>query len=202
MATSFEAALAVASITKTTAERMDADPTGIKPGYDPATGIAWRENGTARYRRDVSPLGFLLQYDDTSGISIASNTETRLNFNHQLEDQYGLVTPGASWKFEPPQGGWYAATFDIKWAPSGGDIAAGGNFDMTWWNGAVQQDEIYKWQASQTVPAGTPAMIQFRRVLFFQAVYDVNFRLDNDIGQTLLFSSAFITIEKVGHTEP
>lgn len=144
-------------------------------------------------------LPFLLRYNGFGDSSIASNTEERLRFDTLVEDEGGYVTTGASWIFEPPSDGWYATTIYIKWAPSGGDIAAGGNFDMTWWRGTTQEDEIYKWQASQTVPSGTPASFFVRPVLYFQASYDINFRIDNDIGQALLLSDGYIAIEQVGN---
>ncbi len=148
---------------------------------------------------------FLLRYrTGSSGTgSIASNTEARLDFHAIDQDDNSYVTIGASWKFEPPSDGWYAITFFIRWTPSGGDISAGGHFDMTWWRSSVQEDTIYEWTADGTVPSGTTNTIAFRAVLFFQASYDVNFRLDNDIGQTLnIATDAYIAIERIGDPTP
>lgn len=93
------------------AKRLDEAPTGVEPGYDPISGLAFSPNGTVRHRSGgssaSSPIGFIAQYElDSDQTRSAGNTD-RVDFNVMVFDPGHYVTTGAGWYFTPPVDGLY-----------------------------------------------------------------------------------------------
>lgn len=104
MATSTDAARVIHGLTKKAAEQITRAPTGIEPGFDPETGIAWTEDGRARYRGNGNRALAICKF--SGGVNITHSTVI-LNFDSVLHDPNGQVTTGASWIFTATYAGWY-----------------------------------------------------------------------------------------------
>jgi hypothetical protein len=188
-------------ITKALDTRFKAQ-TGVVP--DTAYGsIKTNAFGQVIWGSAGGSLPFLFHYTHTGGLTITSSTETRLDFNSMDQDDQGLVTTGASWKFTVASDGWYAPTLNLRWFPSGGALTAGDNWRLNLYRTNVLIDEIHRWTAETATPSGTILQAHLRIPWFYQSSWLINYRIDNQMSQSMVFSGdPMITMERIGDPSP
>lgn len=171
---------------------------GVVPG-GPYGSFTVRADGRIDWAAAGGASNLLLAYcDTTGGLTIADGVTQRLNINHKIEDPQSLITTGASWAFTPATTAYYAVSMYFTWYPSGGDITGGG-FNIDQYHSGVNDVSVWEWDAPSTIPASTKQSVFFRTVLFFSNGQAINFRLDNNTGQSMTFinNTPWIEIEKV-----
>lgn len=104
MATPSDIARRIKQMSHKIAAKVHDAPTGIPPGYDPATGITWLENGKAR-GRGVGKRALAI-YKINGGFNVTHTTAT-VDFADMLYDPEGMVTTGASWAFTATRADFY-----------------------------------------------------------------------------------------------
>lgn len=110
------------------AKAIAREPTGITPGFDPTTGIAWNEDGTARYRSGAAGtrLVGLLTRGASSAVNIAQGGTTRLQFG----TGYGAATTGATSYITVPVAAYYRIDVSIGMRGVSGTYGLNDFFDI------------------------------------------------------------------------
>ncbi len=88
MATADDAVRAMRGMHTKDATKIAYEQTGIEPGFDPATGITWREDGRARYRTAPTAggtLGLLASGSTSSQITYANGDDTLIAFDEDYD---------------------------------------------------------------------------------------------------------------------
>lgn len=111
MATATDAARVLQKIGAQQAETIARAPTGIEPGYDPNTGIAWTEDGRGRYR---STGGVGVWVVSTVPQTVANTTLVNADFDLQLYDTSAFWDAGTPDRITFPVDGAYAASYRVE----------------------------------------------------------------------------------------
>lgn len=194
MATAQDAARIIHGLSKAAASSIAHAPTGIEPGFDPATGITWGEDGRARYRGAASPSIAIAACELTASILCTSGSAKRLDYDTVLYDPQSTITTGASWKFTVPSAGVYL--FHIS-----------GIMDTATW--ASTKEILIRYATAVTIstlimhiiyPIGTsitPTWNTFH-IADLPAGEEVYFTLRHTFGSDRSIESGFLAILKVG----
>lgn len=107
MATPDDVARRIKQMSHKIATKVHDTPTGIPPGFDPATGITWLENGKARGRR-TGGQRLLLRARMNYDVDISGSSPVHVDFATTYYDPSGLVSAGPPYNVAIPSDGWYS----------------------------------------------------------------------------------------------
>lgn len=115
MATATDAARKIHELGKGAASSIASTPTGIEPGYDPNTGITWKEDGRARHRSS-SGVGVMARVES---FTVAHNSPDTVDFTvsggSDLYDSSAFWDAGTPDEFTFPSDGAYVVTYNVVW---------------------------------------------------------------------------------------
>jgi hypothetical protein len=127
MATPTDVARALIDVSEKVARALDDAPTGVTPGYSSALGGTVLPNGKLRYVAATAATGYRLlsvHYKNATQ-TIASSTNTIINYDQEVYDPLGIVTTGVAWKMVIPANGWYRLDATILFSEVASGWSAG-----------------------------------------------------------------------------